>query len=108
MLDIMQTVLVPVRVHQFLILSDPLFLLELVPGLLGLEVIEVIGDAESSCDDSHGWKIQFSDPPYFEAGVGGSLEEWPWGVWGRCSKGGHCGVSCLRWFADGSSCCSCD
>lgn len=50
MLDIMQTVLVPVRVHQYLILSDPLFLLELVPGLLGLEVIEVIGDAESwSC-----------------------------------------------------------
>jgi hypothetical protein len=50
MLDIMQTVLVPICIHQFLILSDPLFLLELVTRLLGLKFIEVVGDAESwSC-----------------------------------------------------------
>lgn len=47
MLDIMQTALIPIRIHQFLVLSDPLFLLELVTRLLGLKIIEVIGDAES-------------------------------------------------------------
>jgi hypothetical protein len=47
MLDIMQTVLVPVRVHQLLILSDSFFLLELVSSLLGLNFSEVIGYAET-------------------------------------------------------------
>lgn len=47
MLDITQTVLVPIRFHQLLILSDPLFLLDSVPGCLGLSFGEIIGNAES-------------------------------------------------------------
>jgi hypothetical protein len=46
-LDIMQTVLVPVRFHQLLILSDPFFFLQSVPFCLGLSFGEIIGNAES-------------------------------------------------------------